>query len=81
MFNALIENKDYYIRKWQERLQNENMLVRYKARQFIGIIVEAYALNEFDIDLYFALVGKMTVYEGSRIVVSLLDRADIECEF
>jgi site-specific DNA recombinase len=79
-FNALIENKDYFMEKWQERLGSDNLLQRYKARQFIGIIMEAEPIIEFDIDLYFALVEKIMVYDGGRLIVSLLDGTDVECE-
>jgi len=75
----MIENKNYFIEKWQERLGDDNLLKRYKARQFIGIITEATALAEFDIGLYFAFVEKMTVFDGGRVVVSLLDGTAIEC--
>ena len=56
------------------------MLVRYKAKQFIEIIKMAEPIQDFDIDLYFALVGKITVYDGGRLIISLLDGTDVECE-
>jgi len=65
--------------KWQERLDDDNLLKRYKARQFIGMITEAEVMTEFDIDLYFALVEKMTVYDDGRVIVSLLDGTAVEC--
>lgn len=37
-------------------------------------------ITEFDIDLYFKIVEKMTVYGNSSLVVSLLDGSEIECE-
>ncbi|MEN6621041.1 MAG: recombinase [Smithella sp.] len=77
VFNAMVENKDYFIDKWQAVDGNE--LVRYKAKQFIGILADAESINEFDENLYFALVEKVTVYDG-RIVVSLLDGTNVECE-
>ena len=66
--------------KWQERLGNDNLLRRYKARQFIGIIMEAEVMVEFDVGLYFAMVEMMTVYDGGRVIVSLLDGTELECE-
>jgi len=35
---------------------------------------------EFDVGLYFALVEKMIVFDGGRLVVSLLDGTGIECQ-
>ena len=37
-FNALVENKESFIGKWQERLGSDNALARYKAKQFIWIL-------------------------------------------
>ena len=37
----------------------------------------AEAISEFDVDLYFALVEKITVYDGGRLIVSLLDGTEI----
>lgn len=79
-FNALIENKDYFIGKWQEKLVHGNVLQRYKAGQFIRTILDIMPITEFDVDLYFALVEKMTVYEGKRIIVGLIDGTAVECE-
>lgn len=76
----MVENKACFIGKWQERLGCHNALVRYKAKQFVRIITEYKPIDEFDIDLYFALVEKVTVYDGGRLVVSLLDGTDIDCE-
>lgn len=66
--------------KWQERLKNGNALQRYKGGQFIRIITDARLITEFDVDLYFAFVEKMTVYDDSKIIVSLLDGIEVECE-
>lgn len=78
VFNAMVEQKDYFIAKW--RAADGNELVRYKAKQFIEILAGAEAVSEFDVDLYFALVEKIIVYDGGRLVVSLLDGTDVECE-
>jgi DNA invertase Pin-like site-specific DNA recombinase len=77
-FNAMIENKDYFMEKWKEHFKSENVLVRYKAKQFIKIIENVEPIKEFDLDLFFKIAEKMTVFEGKRIVVSLLDGTEIE---
>jgi hypothetical protein len=55
------------------------LLKRYKAKQFIGILTEAVIIYEFDIALYFALVEKITVYAGGRLIVCLFDGTEIKC--
>ncbi len=61
-------------------MKGDNALVRYKAKQFIGIIKVAEAIQEFDINLYFALVENITFYDEGRLIISLLDGTDVECE-
>ncbi len=80
VFNVMVENKDYFISKWRECLGSANVLVRYKAKRFVVIMSNAKPITEFNIDLYFAVVEKITVYDGGRLIVSLLDGTDIECE-
>ena len=79
-FNALIENKDYFLDKWKQHLQSDNPLQKYKAAQFLKIVADAEPIQKFDINLYFTLVEKMTVFKGNQIIVSLLDGTQIECE-
>jgi len=79
-FNTIIENKAYFLEKWQDGLLSDNLLQRYKAKQFIGAVTEAKVMLEFDKDIFFALVEKMVVFDGGRVVVSLLDGTAVECE-
>ncbi|WP_261783617.1 hypothetical protein [Clostridium botulinum] len=74
----MIENKDYFMEKWKEHLKSDNVLVRYKAKQFIGILKNAKLIKEFDEDLFFRIVEKMTVFDREKIIVSLLDGTEIE---
>lgn len=78
-FNAIIENKDYFMEKWKKEMESDSVLARYKTKQFISIIAEAEQVEEFDMDLYFKIVEKMTVFEGHKIVVNLLDGTEVEC--
>lgn len=78
-FNAMIENKNYFMDKWKQHLESENLLQRYKAKQFIEIMKHAEAIEKFDMNLYFKTIEKMTVFEGKKIVVTLLDGTEIEC--
>ncbi len=79
-FNIMVENKDYFIDKWKQYLGSENVLRRYKAAQFIKIITAAEPIQQFNVDLYFSLVEKMTVQQRNLISVTLLDGTEVECE-
>ena len=55
-------------------------LERYKAKQFIGIIADAGPIAEFDNDLNCVFVEKTTVMGRRKMMVSLLDGTDVECD-
>ena len=79
-FNTLIENKGQFLDKWEQQLKSEDSLRRYKAKRYIDLSEDSVPIREFNVDLYFALVEKMTVHKGNLIRISLLDGTDVECE-
>ena len=80
IFNNMIENKDYFIKKWNEVSNNGNELQKYKAKQFIGILDKAIQIEEFNESLFFIFIEKMTVFEGENIIVTLFDGTEFEVE-
>lgn len=64
----------------EKELISENVLTRYKSKQFIKIIENAKPITEFDTDLFFRIIEKMTAFEGKKIIITLLDGTDIECD-
>lgn len=44
------------------------------------IIENAKPIEEFNINLYYKVIEKMVVFEGGKIIVTLLDGTEIECE-
>ena len=77
-FNAVVENKKYFMEKWGKGLNSDNILVRYKTKQFMDIIKGARHIDEFKVDVYFKMVEKMQVFEREKMIVSLLDGTEIE---
>ena len=75
----MAENKDYFIDKWKRMRENDNVLARYKAKQFAKIITERGRIKEFDVELYFALTEKVVVHGEGRLMVVLLDGTEVEC--
>jgi len=79
-FNAVVENKDYFMGKWKEQINSEDDLKRVTAKRFIGVFRTTGAITDFDLGLYFKLIEKIMVYDQSRLIVCLLDGSEIECE-
>ncbi len=76
-FNSVLENREYFMSKWNEQLNSEDILKRVTAKRFIDIYKDAKSLERFDTELYFKLMEKIVVYEDSRLIVSLLDGSEI----
>ena len=45
----------------------------------LGLLFTARPIDQFDVDLYFKLVEKITVFDA-RLVINLLDGSEVECE-
>ncbi len=54
-------------------------LKKVTAKRFMDIFKKAKPVKEFDEDLYIKVIEKITVYDGGRLIVSLLDGTEIEC--
>lgn len=52
---------------------------RVLAKRFIATFKTSKPIDRFDVDMYFKLTEKITVYDG-KVVVSLLDGSEVECE-
>ena len=72
------ENPFAFMAKWNKMLKSDDLLKKVTAKRFISVFQNAVLLTSFDVDLYFMLVEKITVYEGSRLVVTLLDGTEVE---
>lgn len=80
VFNAILENNEYFIQKWGEKEKGENQFEKYKAKQFIEITKNAAPITTFDANLFFSLVEKMTIYKDEKVIVTLLDGTEVECQ-
>lgn len=68
-----------FLDKLKGMRENDNVLARYKAKQFSKIIAETGPIKDCDVDLYFALTEKVIVYGDSRLIVVLLEGTEVEC--
>jgi site-specific DNA recombinase len=59
--------------KWKAEMLSGNLLQRYKSGEFIKMIADAEPIKESDIDIYFKIIEKMIVFEGNKIIITLLD--------
>lgn len=78
MFNAVVENRDYFIGNWEEQIESDDVLKKVIAKRFIGLFKIAMPIKEFDCERYFKLVEKITVFDG-KLIVSLHDGSGVDC--
>jgi len=76
----VIENKDAFIEKWNAMTQDENDWKRVTAKRLINHFEESKEITEFDPGLFYKTVEKVTVIDTTKIVVSLFDKMDVECQ-
>lgn len=66
-----------FVEKW--KAEDGDELRKYKAKYFTEVITEGQEIKEFDIDLYFKMIVKMTVYKEEKIITRFLDGTEVEC--
>lgn len=77
-WNRLLEYRDMLVPEWKEKMQGEDLLVRFRAMDFMEITKEAQPLQEVDIDLMLRTVECIRVYENGMVVTVFLDGTEIE---
>jgi hypothetical protein len=77
-YNVVVENKEYFMAKWKEQLESEDVLIRITAKNFIGFFKEAETINEFNVEFFFNLVEKITVWNVEILMISFLDGSEIK---
>ncbi len=77
-FNAVVKNKEHFMAKWKEQLESEDVLIKVTSKRFIGVFKDTEIIEGFDVDLFFKIVEKITVFNGGMLIVSLLDGTEIE---
>lgn len=64
--------------EWEEKMQGEDLLARFRAMDFMEITKGAQPLQEVDIDLMLRTVECIRVYEDGMVVTVFLDGTEIE---
>ncbi|MHC1747347.1 MAG: recombinase family protein [Cellulosilyticaceae bacterium] len=47
-FNTILDNKDYFLQKWQQQLEQGDLLKQYRLKELMGIVDNGQKLEEFD---------------------------------
>ena len=79
-FNTLLENKQHFLEKWQQELEQGDELKRYRLRDFIDILEETDRVDTFEENLFFRLIENLMIQNKKKIIIKLLEGTEIACE-
>ena len=79
-WNRLLECREMLMLEWEEKIQGENLLARFRAMDFMEITKDAQPIKERDIDLMLRAVDHIKVYESGMVVTVFLDGTEISIQ-
>lgn len=77
-WNTLLENREQAVPKWEEAMNGDGLLARYRAKMFLELTKKAQPIDELDTDLMLRVLDYIKVYEEGMLVVVFLDGTEIE---
>lgn len=77
-WNRLLECREMLVPEWEEKMQGDDLLAKFRAMDFMEITKDAQPLQEVDIDLMLRTVDYIKVYEDGMVVTVFLDGTEIE---
>lgn len=75
VYQQIVENREQFLNRWKEMLQDESAFNRVLAERFISIFQNANNIIEFESDLYYKTVEKIIVTK-TEIVVCMLEKTE-----
>lgn len=73
-WNEILENKEYFLQKWEAQENSEDLLEVYRAKDF-QMLVEA----KIEIDFMLRILDCIKVFENGQLLVLFLDGTEIKC--
>nr|WP_288867938.1 recombinase family protein [uncultured Blautia sp.] len=77
-WNRLLECREMLLPEWEEKIQSEDLLTKFRVMDFMEITKDAQQIKELDIDLMLRTLDHIKVYESGTIVTVFLDGTEIE---
>ena len=79
-WNSILENREYFIEKWKEQKQSENLLKGYRAERLIELVIGAEPIQKLETDFMLKTLDYIKVFEHGVLMVVFLDGTEIECK-
>lgn len=78
-WNGILENEEYFLRKWEEQEKSEDLLEVYRAKDFRELVNWGESLNEIELELMLKVLDYIKIYENSVLLVKFLEGTEVEC--
>jgi len=78
-WNAIMENKEYFIEKWEKRTKGDDLLAAYRAMLFIEFVQETELMKKMETNFMLKTLDHIRVCEDGNLVIVFLEGLEIEC--
>ena len=78
-WNGILENKEYFLRKWEEQKKSKNLLEVYRAKDFLELTKETVVEAKMETDLMLKVLDYIKIFDNGRLMVVFLDGTEIQC--
>lgn len=78
-WNGILNNKEYFLRKWEEQEKSEDLLEVYRAKDFLGLMNHSVALDNVESGFMLRVLQCVKVFEGGELLVVFFDGTEVVC--
>ncbi len=78
-WNTLVNNKEVFIEQWKA-VSNDDLLKKYRANQLIQLVKKIGVLTSLESELLQSVLESIKVFENGKLVITLLEGTELECE-
>lgn len=79
-WNGILENKEYFLQKWAEQENSENLLEVYRMKDFIELINQNAVLENTESDFMLRVLQCIKVFGDGKLLVVFLNGIEVECK-
>lgn len=79
-FNWLIDNKEDNIKRWESLKDDEDLFIRYKAKQFINIVNNEGKIDKVEDILVNRVLYNIVIKDDGNLIVRFVEGTEVECE-
>lgn len=78
-WNGILENREYFLRKWEAQEKSDDLLEVYRAKDFRKLLKTAVLAVKVDTDFMLRVLDCIKVFENGQLLIVFLDGTGIEC--